>query len=116
MIARRPRAPTPLVPLLSCFAMERVSKLAPLIGFLIFGGVVICLYGAFQQLIVEGHWIAFLTAVAAAGGMIFIFLKVALISDRRYTSWVRTRITSVNAKYLFGLLLIAWIVGMTFLA
>jgi hypothetical protein len=95
--------------------MERVSKLAPLIGFLIFFGVLICLYGAFQQLIVDGHWIAFLVGVAAAGGMVAVFLKLALIPDRRYTTWVRRAIGSINAKYFFGLLLIAWIVGMSLL-
>src|SRR4051812_46432445 len=94
-------------PLLSCLAMERVSKLAPLIGFLVFFGVMICLYGAFQQLIVDGHWVAFLVGVAAAGGMVALFLKLALIPDRRYTGWVRKAIGSINAKYLFGLLLIA---------
>jgi hypothetical protein len=72
--------------------MERVSKLAPLIGFLIFFGVMICLYGAFQQLIVDGHWVAFLTAVAVSAGMVAVFLK-----------------------YFFGFLLIAWIVGMSLL-
>src|SRR3954451_20910140 len=95
--------------------MERASKLAPLIGFLIFFGVLICLYGAFQQLIVEGHWVAFLVGVAAAGGMVALFLKLALVPDRRYTTWVRRAIGSVNAKYLFGILLIAWIVGMSLL-
>jgi hypothetical protein len=95
--------------------MERVSKLVPLIGFLIFFGVMICLYGAFQQLIVDGHWIAFLTAVVAAGGMVAVFLKLALVPDRRYTSWVRRAIGSINAKYLFGILLIAWIAGMSLL-
>ena len=66
-------------------------------------------------LIVDGHWVDFLTAVAAAGGMVALFLKLALVPDRRYTTWVRRAIGSVNAKYLFGLLLIAWIVGMSLL-
>src|SRR4051812_31267593 len=90
-VARSP----PIAPaLLSSGAMERLSRLTGVLALLIFGGVMICLYGAFQQLIIDFHWIAFLTAVAAAGGMIFIFLKLALIPDRRYTSWVRQRITS----------------------
>jgi hypothetical protein len=95
--------------------MERVSKLAPLIGFLIFFGVMICLYGAFQQLIVDGHWIASLTAIVAAAAMVTVFLKLALVPDRRYTAWVRRAIGSINAKYFFGILLIAWIAGMSLL-
>ena len=92
--------------------MERISKLTGVIASLIFFGALICLYGAFQQLFVSGHWVAFLTAVFAAGGMVAIFLKLALVPDRRYTAWVRRAIGSVNAKYLFGLLLIAWLVVM----
>jgi hypothetical protein len=96
--------------------MERISKLTGVIASLIFFGVLICLYGAFQQAIVDGHWVAFLTAILAAGGMVAIFLKVALVPDRRYTAWVRRAIGSVNAKYLFAVLLVAWVVGMSLLA
>ena len=48
--------------------------------------------------------------------MVAIFLKVALVPDRRYTAWVRRAIGSVNAKYLFAVLLVAWVVGMSLLA
>jgi hypothetical protein len=95
--------------------MERLQRLGGIAAFLIFGMVVISLYAAFQQLFVEGHWIAFGAAVLAAGGMVALFLKLALVPDRRYTAWVRRTISSVNAKYLFGMLLILWIAGMSVL-
>ena len=91
-----------------------MQRLGGLFAVLLFGGVVICLYAAFQQLFVDGHWVAFGTAVLAAGGMIAIFAKIAMVPDRRYTAWVRQKITGVNAKYLFGLLLILWLAGMSY--
>jgi hypothetical protein len=96
--------------------MERLQRLGGVVAFLTFGAVVISLYAAFQQLFVEGHWLAFLTGVLAAGGMVAIFLKVALVPDRRYTAWVRRFVTGINAKYLFGILLILWVAGMSVLA
>jgi drug/metabolite transporter (DMT)-like permease len=95
--------------------MERLSRLTGIVAFLLFGGIVISLYSAFQQLFVDGHWIAFGTAVAVSAVMVVIFAKIAMVSDRRYTAWVRQKITGVNAKYLFGLLLILWLVGMSFI-
>lgn len=93
--------------------MERLQRLGTAFAFLLLGGVLISLYSAFQQLFVDGHWVAFGTAVLASAVMVTIFLKVALVPDRRYTSWVRQKIGGVNAKYLFGLLLILWLVGMS---
>ena len=94
--------------------MERLQRLGGIVAILFFGVVLISLYSAFQQAFVDGHWVAFGTAVLAAGGMVAIFLKVALVPDRRYTAWVRQKITSINAKYLFGILLILWLAGMSF--
>jgi hypothetical protein len=95
--------------------MERLQRLGGVAAFLILGVVLISLYASFQQLFVEGHWIAFATTVLVSGGMVALILKVALVPDRRYTAWVRQRISSVNAKYLFGLLLILWVAAMSFL-
>jgi hypothetical protein len=95
--------------------MERLQRLGGIVVFLFFGVVVISLYAAFQQAFVDGHWVAFGTAILAAGGMVAIFLKLALVPDRRYTAWVRQKITSVNAKYLFGILLILWLAGMSYI-
>lgn len=95
--------------------MERLQRLTGVVAFLLFGGIVISLYSAFQQLFVDGHWIAFGTAVLVSASMIAIFMKIAMVSDRRYTAWVRQKITGVNAKYLFGMLLILWLVGMSYI-
>jgi hypothetical protein len=95
--------------------MERLQRLGGIVAFLTFGVVVISLYAAFQQLFVEGHWVAFGTAVLVSAGMVALFLKLALVPDRRYTAWVRRTIASVNAKYFMGVLLILWIAGMSVL-
>jgi hypothetical protein len=95
--------------------MERLQRLSGVIAFLLFGGIAISLYAAFQQLFVDGHWIAFGTAVLVSAGMVLIFAKIALVPDRRYTAWVRQKITGVNAKYFFGVLLILWLAGMSFI-
>ena len=63
--------------------MERLQRLSGLAALLIFGVVLISLYAGFQQLFVDGHWIAFGTAVLVAGSMVAIFLKLALVPDRR---------------------------------
>ena len=97
-------------------AMERLRTLGYVFAFLMFGAVVICLYGAFRIAFVGDHVIAFSGALLLAILMVWIFLKVALVPDRRYTAWVKALITNINARYLFGILMILWLLGMGFLA
>lgn len=59
--------------------------------------------------------IAFILAVAAAAGMIALLLRTALIPERRAAGWSRG-ITGPNGRYLFGVLLVVWFVGMAALA
>ena len=59
--------------------------------------------------------IAFLIALAVSGGMVFVMLRSAMVPETRYTGWTR-HVTGRNAKWAFGLLLVAWIVGMSVLA
>jgi hypothetical protein len=95
--------------------MERLRRLGYLVAFLTFGAVAVSLYASFHLLFEQGHWVAFGTAVLAGAAMVTLFLKVALVADRRHTAWVKRAVTSVNSRYLFGLLLVAWIAGMSLL-
>jgi hypothetical protein len=99
--------------------MERLQRLGVVLAFFTFGFVAICLYGAISgqlQAAPTTTPIAYLGAVLMGGGMIWIFLRVALVPDRRYTAWVRRLVTNINSRYLFGLLLIVWTLGMSALA
>ena len=59
--------------------------------------------------------IAFLVAIAVAGVMVFVILRAALVPETRFTRWTRV-VTGRNGKWAFGLLLVAWVVGMSVLA
>jgi hypothetical protein len=53
--------------------------------------------------------IPFGIATLLAGGIVFIVLQAAMSAERRKGGWVR-RITSANAKILFGVLFVTWAV------
>jgi hypothetical protein len=59
--------------------------------------------------------IGFLVATAFASAIVFVILRSALVPERRYVGWTRY-VTGRNGKYAFGLLLLAWIAGMSVLA
>jgi hypothetical protein len=99
--------------------MERLKRLAYIACILTFGFVLICLYGAIVgqiQIAPDKAPLAYLGAIIMAAIMITIFLKVALVPDRRVTGWVRGLITNVNGKWFFGILLIIWVAVMALLA
>jgi hypothetical protein len=93
--------------------MERLQRAGVVLAFLVLGVVIVSLYGGFQTAIAQP--IALIIGIAMGAVMIAIFLKVALVPERRYTGWVRS-ITNRNARWLFGFLLVAWVIGMAFLA
>jgi len=99
--------------------MERLQRLGVVLAFFTFGFVAICLYGAISgqlQAAPAAAPVAYLAAIVLAGGMVWVFLRVALVPDRRYTAWVRRLVTNINAKYLYGLLLVVWTIAMSLLA
>jgi hypothetical protein len=96
--------------------MEKLARLGYVFAFLFLGVVLVSLYAAFRAAIENGHWVAFVTAIGMGAIMVAIFQKVGLVPDRRYTAWVRNYVTSINARYFFGLLLFLWAAGMGFLA
>ena len=59
--------------------------------------------------------VAFLVTTAIAGVLIGILLRAALVPQSRFTGWVRG-ITGRNGRYLFFVLLVAWVIGMGALA
>ncbi len=59
--------------------------------------------------------VAFLVTIAIAAAIITILLRSALVPQSRFTGWVRG-ITGRNGRYLFLILVVAWVVGMSILA
>ncbi len=59
--------------------------------------------------------VAFLTTTVIAGVLIGILLRAALVPETRFTGWVRS-ITGPNGRYLFFVLLVVWVIGMSVLA
>jgi len=99
--------------------MDGLRRLAYIACVLTFGFVVICLYGAIVgqiQIAPDKAPLAYLGAILMAAVMIIIFGKVAMVPDRRVTSWVRGLITNVNGKWFFGILLLVWVGAMGLLA
>jgi len=94
-------------------SVERLKQFGIILALLTTGAVVISLFAGFLQLIV--HPIAMIGAIVLATIMVLIFVKVALVPERRYTGWVRG-ITGPNARWLFLILLVVWGAGMAFLA
>ena len=95
--------------------MDRLRNLGFLLAFLTLGLVLFSLYGAFRSAIENGNWVAFLGGILLGAFLVAILLKVMLVPDRRSTGWVKS-ITSINAKYLFGVLILVWIGAMSLLA
>lgn len=93
--------------------MERLQRLGILFALLLTGVVVISLFRGFQSVIAQP--VALLLGIAMAAFMVAIFLKVALVPERRYVGWVRS-VTGPNGRWLFLFLLLVWGAAMAFLA
>jgi hypothetical protein len=114
---RHDRATAPSAPLLDSRpmerSMERWKRAAILVAILLTAGVVISLYAAFLQLILQPAALIGSFVLAAVMGL--IILRVALVPSQRHTSWVRA-LVGPNGRWLFLLLILLWIAGMAFLA
>ena len=84
-------------------------------AFLLLGAVITALYGAFRTELEASSYIGFIGGVLLGALMVGFLLIVMLVPERRRTAWVEA-ITTVNAKYLFLVLIIAWALAMGFLA
>ena len=94
---------------------ERLRLLGYLFAFLLLGMVVISLYGLFRSELEASRYIGFLGGVLLGALMVGFLLIIMIVPERRRTAWVEA-ITTVNAKYLFLVLIIAWALSMGLLA
>ncbi len=94
---------------------DRLRVLGYLFAFLLLGGVIISVYGALRTELERSHYIGFAGGVLLGAAMVTLLVTVMLVPERRRTAWVEA-ITTVNAKYLFGGLIIVWALSMGFLA
>ncbi len=94
--------------------MDRLRNLGFLLAFLLTGIMLFSLYGAFKSAIEGGNWLAFLGGIVMGGAMAALLAVILLTPDRRQTGWVKA-ITSINTRYLFGILIVAWVLTMGFL-
>lgn len=84
-------------------------------AFLLLGAVITAVYGAFRTELERSSYIGFLGGVVLGAVLVSFLLVVMLVPERRRTAWVQA-ITTVNAKYLFLVLIIVWALAMGFLA
>jgi hypothetical protein len=94
---------------------ERLRLLGYLFAFLLLGMVIISLYGLFRSELEASRYIGFLGGVLLGSLMVGFLLIIMIVPERRRTAWVEA-ITTVNAKYLFLVLIIAWALSMGLLA
>ncbi len=95
--------------------MDRLRNLGFLLAFLLTGIMLFSLYGAFRTAIESGNWLAFLGGILMGAFMVTLLAVIMLTPDRRQTRWVKA-ITGVNTRYLFGLLIVAWVLTMGLLS
>jgi len=93
--------------------VERLARLGILIALLTLGLVVVSLFAGLQQLV--NNPIAAIISIILGTIMVWLMAKVALTAERRNTSWTRS-ITGPNGKWLFLILIVLWMAGMTLLA
>ncbi len=94
---------------------DRLRVLGYLCAFLLLGVVIISVYGALRTELEASQFIGFAGGVLLGAAMVTLLVTVMLVPERRRTAWVDA-ITTVNAKYLFGALIIVWALAMGFLA
>ncbi len=94
---------------------DRLRVLGYISALLLLGAVVISIYGALRVELEASRYIGFGGGVLLGAAMVTLLVVVMIVPERRRTAWVEA-ITTVNAKYLFGVLIIAWALAMGFLA
>ena len=85
------------------------------LAFLLLGVVSVSLYGAFRTELEKSQFIGFLGGVLLGAFMVGLLLIILIVPERRRVAWVRA-ITTVNARYLFLVLIIGWALVMGLLA
>jgi len=95
--------------------MDRLRTLGYLLALVILGVVLFSLYATFRGAIENGNWVAFLGGILLGAIFVSFLLVIMIVPDRRRTGWVQA-LTNVNTKYLFGLLIIVWVIAMLILS
>ena len=94
---------------------DRLRVLGYISALLLLGAVIISIYGALRVELEASRYIGFGGGVLLGAAMVTLLVVIMIVPERRRTAWVEA-ITTVNAKYLFGVLIIAWALSMGFLA
>ncbi len=94
---------------------DRLRTMGYLLALVLLGVVLFSLYGAFRTELEKSQFIGFLGGVVLGTIMVGLILVVLIVPERRRTAWV-SAITSVNARYLFLVLIIGWALAMGLLA
>jgi hypothetical protein len=94
---------------------ERLRMLGYILALVMLGVVVVSLYGAFRTELEKSQFIGFFGGVSLGMFMVSLVLVILIVPERRRTAWVQA-ITTVNAKYLFLVLIIGWALSMGLLA
>ena len=94
---------------------ERLRLLGYTLAFVLLGAVIFSLYGAFRTELEKSQFIGFGGGLVLGMAMVSLILIILIVPERRRTAWVQA-ITTVNAKYLFLALIIAWGAAMGLLA
>jgi len=94
---------------------DRLRILGYALVLVVLGAVVFSLYGAFRTELEKSHFIGFLGGVVLGALMVAFLMLILIVPERRRTAWVRA-ITTVNARYLFLVLIVVWALAMGLLA
>ena len=94
---------------------ERLRLLGYLFVFVLLGVVIFSLYGLFRTELEKSHYIGFAGGVLLGTLMVSFLAVILIVPERRRTAWVQA-ITTVNAKYLFFVLILVWLGAMGLLA
>jgi hypothetical protein len=94
---------------------ERLRVLGYALALVVLGIVIVSLYGAFRTELEKSQFVGFIGGVVLGALMVALLMLILIVPERRRTAWVRA-VTSVNAKYLFFVLIIAWGLAMGLLA
>ena len=94
---------------------ERLRVLGYVLAFVLLGVVSVSLYGAFRTELEKSRFIGFTGGVLLGALMVSVLLLILIVPERRRVAWVRA-ITTVNARYLFLVLILGWALSMGLLA
>jgi hypothetical protein len=94
---------------------DRLRMAGYLLALVLLGAMLISLYGAFRVELENSSYIGFIGGVVLGAVLVAVIAIVLLVPEQRRSAWV-SAITNVNGRYLFGGLVVLWLLAMGFLA